>query len=322
VSLPRRRAADWAPILDQPGPGFRRFVLLAGAGALVLLAWLGVHAVDWFEPPNHRSPAWFPDGRTIVFSAVQPDGSADLFQTDAMGGPPLRLTETAATEDGPAISPDSAHVAFESDRDGQFDIYVMRRGRPDVRRVTTSPARDISPAWSPSGDRIAFMSDRDSTPLFDLYVVNVDGSGLRRLTTGGGYGFPRFSPGGGQIAMQHGSDVHVLDLNDGRIHPLTHEPRGGTYPTWSPDGQRLAFASRRSGRSELFLMNTDGTDASVAVSTFTGSAVAPRWSPNGDRLVFVRAEDEDAETMPGAPPPGGAIYVVDLETGELTRISP
>src|SRR5687767_15578175 len=93
------------------------------------------------------------------------------------------LTESPTNETNPAYSPDGQWIAFESDRDGNSEIYVMTAQGTNVRRLTQDPAQDHSPAWSPDGTRIAFMSDRNSRTSTDIYTMNAkDGSDVQRIT--------------------------------------------------------------------------------------------------------------------------------------------
>ncbi len=80
----------------------------------------------------------------------------------------------------PVWSPDGTRIAFQSNRDGNAEIYVMNRDGSGIRRVTNHPLSDTTPTWSPSGNQIAFTSDRSGSP--QIYVVDVDGLNLRLLT--------------------------------------------------------------------------------------------------------------------------------------------
>lgn len=75
-------------------------------------------------------------------------------------------------------------IAFDSDRNGNLDVYVMKPDGTGLRRLTDHPRRDFDPAWSPDGSRIAFTSDRDGDR--EVYVMNADGSHQTRLTHSGG----------------------------------------------------------------------------------------------------------------------------------------
>jgi TolB protein len=81
----------------------------------------------------------------------------------------------------PMASPTpTTRIAFQSNRDGNSEIYVMNVDGTAVTRLTNHYADDADPAWSPDGTRIVFMSDRDGNE--EIYVMNADGTGLTRLT--------------------------------------------------------------------------------------------------------------------------------------------
>ena len=95
---------------------------------------------------------------------------------------------------------------------------------------------------------------------------------------------------------------------------LTVDPENGMYPSWSPDGKRLAFMSWRNGRTELFVMNADGSDQRKLLTMERGDAIDPRWSPDGSRIVFVQ--------MPvGMNGQERAIHVVNADGTGLRRLS-
>jgi Tol biopolymer transport system component len=158
------------------------------------------------------------------------------------------------------------------------------------RRLTNHPARDVSASWSPDGSSIVFMSDRDGG--FDAYRMrSVSGSAAVRVTRTGSTWFPVFSPDGSALAFHVERDVTTMPATGGELRRLTSDPANGMYPSWSPDGKRITFMSWRNGRTELFVMNADGSDQRKLMDVDRGDAIDPRWSPDGARIAFVHMPD-------------------------------
>lgn len=287
--------------------------------ALLNVGILALAAACSGKPPQVGAPSWTPAGE-IVFYSENAGERADLYIMDAAGANVRRLTNTPKAAEGyPSVSRDGQRIVYESDAvAGNFDVWVMDINGFNPRRITDSAARDVAPSWSPDGRSIVFMSDRDNRE-FDLYQMNADGTDVRRLTNGGTNWFPQFSPDGQRIAFHRGRDVHVLALGPGTVDRWTVDPQNGMYPSWSPDGKQLAFMSWRNGKTEIFLMQADGTDERWLTASPIGSALDPRWSPDGKRIVFV----ESSQISPDAPPPSNLeshIAIIDPASGQFTRL--
>lgn len=142
---------------------------------------------------NNFMPDWSPDGQRIVFVSER-DRNRELYVMNADGSNPVRLTNDLAEDVRPRWSPDGQFIVFQSNRDGESNLYLMPAPGPDVAgpidqnvRLLTFPAvKNESPAWALGGQAILFSSDRDSDnpnlPNWELYVMNPDGSDVRRLT--------------------------------------------------------------------------------------------------------------------------------------------
>jgi len=105
-------------------------------------------------------------------------------------------------------------IAFNSNRDGNWEIYVMNGDGTGQTRLTNNPAEDFSPAWSPDGLRIAFSSKRDGNP--EIYIMNADGTGQTRLTNSPANDVhPTWSPDGTRIAFETdrdgNSEIYVMN---------------------------------------------------------------------------------------------------------------
>ncbi|MGH7471051.1 MAG: hypothetical protein ACRENP_24135 [Longimicrobiales bacterium] len=304
-----------------PARPARRRGWLVWAAALALVLVVVVVVGIWLRRsdtgpvatgPRDGAPSWSADGTRIAFFSER-DGNSELYIMDADGNNPTRLTRMPSSEGYPQLSPDGRSIAFDSDRADGFDIYIMDVDGTNVRRLTQHPARDVAASWSPDGQHLVFMSDRAGTG-FDVYSIKRDGTGETRLTQTNASWFPVFSPDGRKLALHVQRDVHVMPAEGGALQRLTHEPANGMHPSWSPDGNRIAFMSWRNGRTELFVMNADGSNQQHILSMERGDAIDPRWSPDGTRIVFVHLPDG----MQGAE---RSIWVVNADGSGLKRLS-
>jgi Tol biopolymer transport system component len=121
------------------------------------------------------------DGRMVIAApySMSSDGVEIVIENADWSGR-QRLTTDDTADLLPTLSPDKRHIAFASQRDGNWEIYAMNIDGTDPQRLTMDPATDYFPAWSPDGSHIAFASQRDGN--WELYVMDSDGSHLRRLT--------------------------------------------------------------------------------------------------------------------------------------------
>lgn len=313
----RRRQDRSKPIRSH----YERIILLtvgvaAFGGAFAAVWWLWTQS-GVGSSVHDSAPNWTPDGR-LIFASDQ-NGQSDLVIADRVGGNRTQLTSRAGDEGGPTYSPDGKLIALWGSWDGNPEIYVHEVGTEIFHRRTDNPAIDRAPAWSRDGRQIVFMSNRDNKD-FDLYRMDADGTHLERLTNGGSNGFPEYSPDGGQIVLHRDRDVYIMSLVNLGLRRVTQEPANGMHPTWSPDGHQIAFMSWRNGRSEIFTSRPDGTEPQVVVTMPTGDAVDPRWSPDGKSIAFVHVPNGVPRTSPVAAALG-IVYVVELDSGRITRVS-
>ncbi len=165
-------------------------------------------------------------------------------------------------------------------------------------------------SWSPDASRLVFSAMRDRKT--DLYAVNIDGSGLTRLTENVGNSvWPDFSPSGRQIAFQSDrvggqADIWVMNADGGNPIQLTRDSGRNSYPSWSPDGKRIVFTSTRDGGQLLFVMKADGSNpARITSATVDGTKYYnPVWSPKGNRIVFYSDKGDHTDQILVTSPDG------------------
>ncbi|HXM38246.1 MAG TPA: hypothetical protein VN908_06250 [Gemmatimonadales bacterium] len=152
------------------------------------------------------SPAWAPDGKSVVFSGLSVSGYSDLYRLWLADGRLERLTSDRYEDVDPTMSPDGRTVVFSSDRtpfgrSGARNLFALDLATGAVRYLTYGNWRDETPRWAPAtaqgagADRIYFASDRDGT--FQVYSIDSTGAGRRETKTLNGAFDPQWVPGPG-----------------------------------------------------------------------------------------------------------------------------
>ncbi len=209
--------------------------------------------------------------------------------------------------------PDTRKVAFESFRDGNWEIYALNAdGSGSQTRLTDNVAEDFHAAWSPDGTKIAFTSGRDGN--WEIYSMNANGSQQARLTNDPAIdGRPTWSPDGSKIAftsIRTGNyEIFAMNADGTGVVQLTNNAAVDTVPDWSPDGTKVAFASTRNGNSEIYVMTDTGANP-VRLTNNAAVDTRPVWSPNGTKIVFTSTRDGNSE-----------IYVMDADGTSQTRLT-
>jgi TolB protein len=133
-------------------------------------------------PDVDFEPAWSPDGTRIAFTRGSMQGDpGDVYVLTLATGALTRVTSSAEYDHQVAWSPDGRRLVFERDADTFFCIYTVNVDGTGLTRITDGPFFDTGPAFSPDGRFIAFGSNRGGGFLDDLWLVDADGTGLRRI---------------------------------------------------------------------------------------------------------------------------------------------
>ena len=203
------------------------------------------------------SPHCSPDGSKIVFNSDKV-WDQDLYViTLGASISETRLTKAFKLEQSAEWSPSGQQLAFSANG----DIYVSGPNGKGAVNITRSNAIDVSPTWSPDGGRIAFVSDRGGNP--GIYIMNSNGSGVRRISGGGYATDPSWStnPRVNKIAYVKlgggGANIYTVNPDGSDEKRLTAAGRNEN-PAWSPDGYYIAFSSTRNAAKDMYIMYMNG----------------------------------------------------------------
>lgn len=225
---------------------------------------------------------------------------------------PEQIVETEAPTPTPEPEPIPCTIAFESDRDGNLEIYSMAADGSNQVNLTNNPADDTDPVWSPDGSQIAFVSNRDNGEGGGqfIYVMDADGSNVRQLTFENNCRMPDWSQDGTRIAYHSDDDIFVINV-EGK-NPgvnLTNNPERDVNPVWSPDDSKIAWGSSTDGENwRVFVMNADGSDKKQI--THDGIVYGPDWTI--DNRIFIGGWNSAEH--------GSGNFVMDADGSNVTQV--
>jgi len=249
-------------------------------------------------------------------------------------GEQVRLTTGAAAKSYPVFSPDGKSIAYES----EGDIWSVDIASGKARRLTTDWLQDRNAAWSPDGKEIAFVSSRWGRNA--IYVMSADGerAGLRAVTPKGdptatsfGGSNPTWSRDGKTIVFVAARDEHFYSRALYSVPAAGGEPKRITpednsrngWPSFSPDGTRIAYIADRGGYLNIWTMAADGTDHRQVTKVEQDqdypdndyiNTMGLRWSADGKRMLYFtnRLGNLDLEIVDIAT---GKVQVVENQDG-------
>lgn len=313
-------------------------VLVSGRRTHAMLAAARANHVSMFGDLSDRSPSTFfsrtavslrrhtfievgadfdPDidttGKRLVFASTRHNILPDLYIKAVDGVAVTQLTSDPAADIQPAFSPDGAHIAFASNRGGNWDIWIVDADGGAPMQVTTGVAEQVHPSWSPDGTNVVFCSLPSNGGQWELWIADALAGAGRRFV---GYGlFPEWSPAGDTIVYQRARErgsrwfsIWTLTLVDGEPRYPTEvasdAKRAMIQPTWSSDGKRIAYAS-----TVTVLPDSEGA------SLPDTNAVFDVWAMNSDGRGKVRLTDGRTANYSPAFSPGGRVFFTSNRAG-------
>jgi len=226
------------------------------------------------------------------------------------GSDPQSVAVNPWKDSYPSWSHDGKKIAFASNREGFFHIYVMDADGTNAVQLTNESVPDYYPAWSPDDKRIAFsreLSQQDQ----DIYVMDADGSNPTNLTNSPSMdACPDWLPDGKKIVFSsnrsgQGSRLYTMDADGRNVKEINQVDSTLPFmcPAWSPDGKKILFAEGRGTGAELWLCNADGKDRRQ-LTTLGALNTQCVWSSDGKKIAFQHLERGTR---------GSSLYIMDAD---------
>lgn len=263
-------------ISNQPGIATSRIAFIRRAGSgyeLVAVDYDGQNAERIVSSATMiYSPAWSPDGKKIAYAIRNASAKVELHERDLATGRVRVISSRPEVSFTPAYSPDGRRLAFAVSVGGvvtEINDYDLQQGCC-MRRLSRGPRNDLNPTYSPDGRRIAFLSDRVGNP--HIFTMPAEGGAASMLT------------------------------------PYNTERVKFTAPSWSPNGNEVAFAGESRGGFQIMIADVRRPGIAKQI-TSSGDNEDPSWAGDGRHIVFSSTGRD-----------GSGLYVIDTVTGRRRQV--
>lgn len=210
----------------------------------------------------------------------------------------------------------TSRVAFDSDRAGNKDVWIMDYDGFNQQAITVSKTLNLSPDLSPDGKKVVFTSYRTAEGKIgqNLVVYSIyEGKRVNLFGRGTLNSAPAWSSDSTRVAftsnVNGNADLFTINADGSGLRQITFGRGIDTSPAWNPRSGEIAFTSDRSGAPMIYVMNQDGTDERRL--TFVGEYnESASWSPDGTKLAYVSRSGSIFD-----------IYVIDMQSTVVTRLT-
>jgi TolB protein len=233
---------------------------------------------------------------THIYFTSNRTGHKEIWGMDPDGGNQRQITNFRDISIQPAASPDGGKIAFTSWVHTNPAIFVFSvEPVRDLRFYNQRASVNSSPSFTPDGKQIVYSSSAPSDRCCRIFVANLDGSGLRPISSAGFIDTePKINPKtGNQIAFVSGrsgpQQVYRMNIDGSDVERLTPGEGEASNPSWHPGGQIIAYAWTRgyaTGNFNIFTMDV-ASRAYTQLTHSEGRNENPSWAPDGAHLAFM-----------------------------------
>lgn len=275
------------PAATQPARSMWGWAIGGGLLAVLLVGILWAVLGPTSEPPDATATI-------AVITPTVAEATATMATTEVSDvgetAVPATRAPTPTKLPTPTLIPLQQKIVFQSNRDGDYDIYVMDINGNNQQPLTENDVVDELPVTAPNGKQILFQSERDGN--MEIYSINIDGSNLRRLTNNLAQDrLPTWSPDSQKVAFisdRNGNfNIYTMNADGSNVQQLTFDDERTGHMSWSVNNE-IVFNSGTSAGStwEIYVMQADGSQRRQLTDNNV-SDWSPEWSPDGRSILYL-----------------------------------
>lgn len=311
-ATPFQLAAGQSLSVTVKGPSTGLILSITNAGNLTVQAAMA----NCHEPVPALDPAQ-PSIciQCLVFHTFR-DENLEVYRLDGIEGQPgyklYNLSKDEAVDSRPSRAPNDSNVVFQSNRDGNVELYYTDLlGSGEAVRLTNTQANNTNPMYGPDARTVVYQSDRNGS--IDLFTIDqITGKEVQITSDLADDINPFYSPDLKWLVFQSNRnnnwDIFILNVETGNEFQLTDTPADEVFPSWSPNGRQIAYLVDNAGGTDLYIVDVNGNNLKrITVDGHTNNHV---WSPEGNRIAYQSERNGNLD-----------VYSYDLITNKEYRVT-